>query len=250
MDAGRVVTGALRSLKAMRRLPRLLLAAVTTWLSLRAWAALRPTAFPYFGRAILEVPRPLLTRRALIEILNPNPGERALEVGPGTGYYTLVVAEGVGPTGTVDVLDVRQSFVDHTRSSAARRGLSNVVGTQGDAGSLPFPDGSFDAAYLVGVLGEIPDPKTALRELRRVLKPSGRLVVGEIFFDPDFSRFGWLGKHAGAAGLVFDRRSGPRFAYFARFRLEEAQGADHDSNGHGRQAAAVAPYPGGGEAVP
>jgi ubiquinone/menaquinone biosynthesis C-methylase UbiE len=234
----------------MRHLPRLLLAAATTWLSLRAWAALRPTAFPYFARVILEVRRPLLTRRAFVEILDPIPGERILEVGPGTGYYTFVVAERVGPTGSVDVLDVRQSFVDHIRASAARRGLRNVAGTQGDAGSLPFPDARFDAAYLVGVLGEIPDPKTALRELRRVLKPTGRLVVGEIFFDPDFTRLGWLLKQAEAAGLRFERRSGPRFAYFARFRPEEAQSEGHGSNGHRREAPAVASYPGGGEAVP
>jgi SAM-dependent methyltransferase len=125
-----------------------------------------------------------------------------------------------------------------------------VVAKLGNGASLPYPEDDFDAAFLVTVLGEIPDPKAALRELRRVLKPTGRLVVGEIFFDPDFSRLGWLVKQAEAAGLRFERRSGPRSAYLARFRPEEAQGADHDSNGHRREASAVASYPGGGEAVP
>ena len=51
------------------------------------------------------------------------------------------------------------------------------------------------------MLGEIPDPEAALGELRRVLKPAGRLVVGEIFIDPDFPRLAWLVRRARAAGV-------------------------------------------------
>ena len=93
------------------------------WLGLRAFAALRPTAFPYLGRAILEVPRPLITRKGLLSILDPAPGERILEIGPGTGYYTLPVATLVRPQGMVDIVDVRQAFLDHTVEAARRRGL-------------------------------------------------------------------------------------------------------------------------------
>ena len=88
----------------------------------------------------------------------------------------------------------------------------------GERRLLPFPDRSFDAAYLVSVLGEIPDPAAALAELRRVLKPGGRLVIGEIFLDPDFPRFGWLVEQALARGLRLERRSGSTLAYFAEFR--------------------------------
>lgn len=195
-----------------------LLAGFAAWLTLRAWAALRPTAFPYFGRSILDLPRPLVTRRRLLDSVAPAPGERILAVGPGTGYYSLPVAARLQPEGILDILDVRQSFLDHTLERGRRRGVANIVATRGDGGSLPYPDGLFDAAYLVSVVGEIPSPEAALRELRRVLKPDGRLVVGEVCIDPDFPRLGWLVKRARSAGLSLERRSGSPLSYFARFR--------------------------------
>jgi ubiquinone/menaquinone biosynthesis C-methylase UbiE len=193
----------------------------------RAWAAIRPTAFPYFGRAILEVPRPFLTRGQLLAILGPMPGERILEIGPGTGYYSLAVAAEVRPGGTLDVLDVRRRFLDHTIGRARKAGLV----TLGDGGSLPFPDGTVDAAFLVATLGEIPDPPAALRELRRVLKPDGRLVIGELLIDPDFPRLRWVSRHAGSAGLEFERQIGLPIAYFARFRPSLERAAPNSEGG-------------------
>jgi ubiquinone/menaquinone biosynthesis C-methylase UbiE len=67
------------------------------------------------------------------------------------------------------------------------------------------------------VLGEIPDQEAALRELRRVLAQSGRLVVGEVLLDPHVVTFARLRERAGTAGLRYERRSGGRLGYFARF---------------------------------
>jgi ubiquinone/menaquinone biosynthesis C-methylase UbiE len=198
-----------------------LLGGLAVWLILRAWAALRPSAFPYFARSLLDLPRPFMTANRLVAVLAPSPGERILEVGPGTGRYTVPVAARIGPEGRLQVLDVRQSFLDHTIARARRRGYGNVVATRGSGAALPFPDRSFDAAYLVSVLGEIPDPTAALAELRRVLKPGGRLVIGEILLDPDFPRFGWLVGQARAHGLLLERRTGSALAYFARFTPAE-----------------------------
>src|SRR4051794_29480803 len=144
------------------------------------WWRRNPTACPYSQRFWVEAPHPFITRARLREILEPGPGERILEVGPGTGYYALEVAEWIGPDGELVVFDLQQEMLDHTMRAARERGLENVEATQGDAQDLPYPDASFDAAYLVTVLGEIPDQHAALRELRRVLKPDGRLVVGEL----------------------------------------------------------------------
>ena len=207
----------------MSRLRTALLAGCAGWLGLRAWAALRPTAFPYIGRAILDIPRPLITRRGLLGILEPEAGERMLEIGPGTGYYTLPVAARLEPAGVLEVLDVRRGFLDHTVQRARGHGLTNVVATLGDAMILPYPDRCFDAAYVITTLGEIVDPEAALGELRRVLKPGGRVVVGEILVDPDFTTLRWLVRHARAAGLVLERRTGTSVAYFARFRAETGE---------------------------
>jgi SAM-dependent methyltransferase len=203
----------------VRGLRRLLLLGFAAWLVLRAWAARHPTPFPYFGRPILDLPRPLVTRGRLLSILSPSLGEQILEIGPGTGYYSLPVAERLGPGGTLEVLDIHRSFLDDTVERARGRGIENIVATLGDGALLPYEDQSLDAAFLVSTLGEIPDPEAALRELRRVLKPPGRLVVGEIFLDPDFVRFGWLLGRARAVGLHLERRSGTPLGYFARFTL-------------------------------
>ncbi len=181
------------------------------------WWRKNPSACPYEQRFFLEVPHPFLTRARLRKILAPRAGERVLEVGPGTGYYTLDVAQQLAPDGTLDILDIQQQMLDHTMRRASERGITNIVPTQGDAVTLPYPDDTFDAAYMTVTLGEIPDQKAALRELRRVLKPGSRLVVGEIFGDPHMVTFGSLRARAEEAGLRFEQRLGGRLAYFARF---------------------------------
>jgi ubiquinone/menaquinone biosynthesis C-methylase UbiE len=143
-----------------------------------------PSACPYGVRFSLALPRPFVTRLRLRDLLSPEPGEKVLEVGPGTGYYSLHTARWLEPRGTLEVLDIQQHMLDHTMRRTREMGISNIVPTRGDAQALPYPDGHFDAAYLVATLGEVPDKGCALRELRRVLKRDGRLVVGEVLLDP------------------------------------------------------------------
>jgi ubiquinone/menaquinone biosynthesis C-methylase UbiE len=183
------------------------------------WWRKNPSACPYGQRFWVEAPHPIVTPQRLRSVLRPEPGERVLEIGPGTGYYTLDIAEWVAPGGTVEIFDLQQDFLDHTMRRATERGLANVVPTQGDATALPFEDASVDAVVLTAVLGEIPDPGAALREIRRVLEPEGRLVVGELFGDPHFTTLASLKRQAGEAGLSYERHSGNWFAYFARLSV-------------------------------
>ncbi|HXS45840.1 MAG TPA: methyltransferase domain-containing protein, partial [Solirubrobacterales bacterium] len=163
------------------RARKLLGAAGLATLAAALWWRKNPSACPYGQRFWVEAPHPVISRDRLRSVLQPQPGERVLEIGPGTGYYTLDIAEWVGAEGRVEIFDLQQQFLDHVGGRAAERGLQNVVPTLGDATDLPFEDASMDAVVLTAVLGEIPDPVAALREIRRVLKPSGRLVVGELF---------------------------------------------------------------------
>jgi ubiquinone/menaquinone biosynthesis C-methylase UbiE len=203
----------------MKRVTRGLLAGLLGYLAVGYWMRRHPSAMPYAQRFFVELPHPAITRGRLREVLEPRPGEQMLEVGPGTGYYTLDLADWVGPGGAVEILDLQQEFLDHTMRRARDRGLTNVNPTRGDAQELPYDTDRFDAAVLVSVLGEIPDQGKALGELRRVLKPGARLVVGELFPpDPHMVMFGALRARAEGAGLRFERRLGPAFGYFARFR--------------------------------
>jgi SAM-dependent methyltransferase len=181
------------------------------------WWRKHPSACPYGQRFWVEAPHPLITRARLREILEPQVGERMLEIGPGTGYYSLPVAEWLAPDGRLELLDVQQEMLDHTLRRAREQGVANITASLGDARALPYPDDSFDAVYLITVLGEIPDQGAALLEMRRVLRAGGRVVVGELFGDPHWVSPSMLGRRAEAAGLRFQRRSGTLLGYFARF---------------------------------
>jgi ubiquinone/menaquinone biosynthesis C-methylase UbiE len=180
------------------------------------WWRRNPSACPYSQRFWVEAPHPLITRDRLRQALVPEPGERLLEIGPGTGYYTLDLADWVGAEGEVEIFDLQQEMLDHTVRRARERGVWNVNSTRGDAQELPYDDGSFDAVILIATLGEIPDQDAALREAARVLRPEGRLIVGELFGDPHYVTPGSLERRANAAGLRLVDRIGPKVGYFAR----------------------------------
>lgn len=203
----------------MGRAAKLALGAAAAVGAAAVWWRRNPSACPYGQRFWVDAPHPFITRERLREALSPRPGERLLEVGPGTGYYALPVADWLGPSGTLEILDLQQDFLDHTMRRAGEAGLSNLVPTQGDARSLPYEDDRFDGAYLATVLGEIPDQAAAVRELARVVRPGGRIVVGELFGDPHMVTEGAVRRHADAAGLTFERRVGPPFGFFAVLRV-------------------------------
>jgi ubiquinone/menaquinone biosynthesis C-methylase UbiE len=195
---------------------KLFVAGALAVLGVAFWWRKNPSACPYSQRFWVQAPHPGITRDRLREILVPAPGERVLEIGPGTGYYTLDLADWVGHEGAIEIFDLQQEMLDHTIRRARERGLWNVNPTKGDAQDLPYEDDSFDSAILITVLGEIPDQEAALREIGRVLRPGGRLIVGELFGDPHMVTTGALKRRAESAGLRFAGRVGSALAYFAR----------------------------------
>jgi ubiquinone/menaquinone biosynthesis C-methylase UbiE len=197
---------------------KLALAGGAAVLGAALWWRSNPSACPYSQRFWVEAPHPFITRDRLRLALEPSPGERLLEVGPGTGYYSLPVADWIRPGGRLDLLDVQQEMLEHTMRRAKEAGLDNLVPARADAREMPYEDASFDGAFLVTVLGEVPDQDAALRELRRVVKPEGRIVVGELFGDPHMVTRKALRVRAEAAGLRMDGGLGGALWHFTRLQ--------------------------------
>jgi SAM-dependent methyltransferase len=183
----------------------------------RSWSLRHRGPMPHLMWWILLLPRGNHSPAHLQRVLEPRRGMRLLEIGPGIGVHSLPIASALLPGGTLEVLDVQQAMLDDLARRAERAGITNIVATRADARVLPYPDQGFDGAYLIGVLGEIPDGHATLRELHRVLKPGGRLVVGEALYDPDYVSPSTLKEMAGQAGFVFDRIVGPAMSYLAVF---------------------------------
>ena len=195
------------------------IALLAGWMAQR-WARLHPGPMPAILRWLLYLPRGAHSPANLLLLLLPKKGERIIEVGPGIGIHALRLAEAVGPEGVVEAIDVQQTMLDSLERRADLAGIRNIVTICGDATKLPHPAASFDAACLMTVLGEIPDSEAALRELHRVLRPGGRLVIGEFLIDPDYISFERLQPMVSGAGFRFERRAGPWFEYLALFRAE------------------------------
>jgi ubiquinone/menaquinone biosynthesis C-methylase UbiE len=96
-------------------------------------------------------------------------------------------------------------------------GVTNAVAVLGDVTHTPFEPDSFDAAFLVTVLGEIPDRTAALRELHRVLKLGGRLSISEVLVDPDYQPHEMVRRLCAEAGFRPTDMHGNVLAYTANF---------------------------------
>jgi len=112
----------------------------------------------------------------LIEWAEPAPGMRVLDLASGTGEPALSLAPRVGPDGSVTATDVIPEMVIIAAENAAEQGITNIHVQQADAGTLPFPDASFDRVTCRFGVMYFPDVPRALREVRRVLRPGGRAV--------------------------------------------------------------------------
>lgn len=141
------------------------------------------------------------------------PGMTILEVGPGNGTYTMAAARRVGGKGKVVAIDIEPRMIERVTRRAQAEGVENIEAQVASVYDLPFEHGSFDAIYMIAVIGEIPVPQKAMKEFYRVLSPSGTLALSELLFDPDYPRARTLIRWASAAGFRLKKRVGNFFYY-------------------------------------
>jgi O-methyltransferase/aklanonic acid methyltransferase len=130
----------------------------------------------------------------LVDLMMLAPGARVLDVATGKGAALIPVAQRVGATGRIVGIDLSSAMVDEAARAARETGLSNFETRKMDAEHLEFTDASFDAVTCAFALFFFPAMDAALREMRRVLKPGGRIGV-TVFggppppFDPGWNIF-------------------------------------------------------------
>ena len=109
-----------------------------------------------------------------------NPGDVVVDVGSGSGFDALIASKMVGPKGRVIGIDMTPEMLRKARSGVVEMGTTNVEFREGHAENIPLPDEFADVIISNGVLNLTPDKNKTLSEWVRVLKPGGRLYIGDI----------------------------------------------------------------------
>ena len=152
-----------------------------------SWGRVDDTTEPSFYSDLLQATRAQMIDQALRdpdEVFGPldlRHGLRVLDVGCGTGDYLRILAPLVAPGQAVGI-DLSRTLIERARQLAAGS-HSNLSFRFGNAYELPVPDGSFDRVISTQVLLHLSDPWRALAEMRRVLTPTGRLLISEWDWD-------------------------------------------------------------------
>jgi arsenite methyltransferase len=113
------------------------------------------------------------------------PGETVVDIGCGAGTDLLLVARRVGPNGRAIGIDMTEAMRDRALACAAMAGLTNVEVHLADATALPLPDASVDVVISNGVLNLVPEKEKSFAEIRRILRPGGRLQLADIVLDAE-----------------------------------------------------------------
>jgi SAM-dependent methyltransferase len=108
-----------------------------------------------------------------------NQGETVVDVGSGSGFDSLIASKMVGPAGKLIGIDMTDEMLNKARAGALAMGAAHAEFREGFAESLPLPDGFADVVISNGVLNPTPDKVKTLSEWARILKPGGRLYIGD-----------------------------------------------------------------------
>lgn len=143
-------------------------------------------------------------RAQIVQDLRLKRGSAVADVGAGTGAFTFLLAEAVGPAGRVFAVDITPGFIERIRDLCAERKASNVTPVLCREDSVDLPAGSIDAAFLCDVYHHFEYPRSSLASLHSALRPGGSLFVIDFHRIPGESS-AWILDHVRAGEEDFTR---------------------------------------------
>jgi ubiquinone/menaquinone biosynthesis C-methylase UbiE len=142
-------------------------------------------------------------RAGIVEAAGVKPGQAVADIGAGTGLFTRMFAEKVGPEGKVYAVEIAPAFLKHIAAEAEKAGLGDrIEGVRSTQESSNLPEGSVDVVFLCATYHHFDNPAAMLDSIRKALKPGGRLVLVEWDLKPDSPEF------------IRERARGPRSLYY------------------------------------
>ena len=136
-------------------------------------------------------------RLDILRNLRLKPGLSVADVGAGTGFFSALMADEVGPGGVVYAVDVVPDFVEASVRRAAERGLNNVVGIVNSQKDVGLESASVDLVFISDTYHHFEYPLTTLASIHDALRPGGELVVIDFKREPGFSS-NWVLGHVRA----------------------------------------------------
>jgi predicted methyltransferase len=143
-------------------------------------------------------------RNEIVAVLELSPGMAVADIGAGTGFFTRLFAEKVGPRGKVYAVDISSHFLQHIAAEARKSGRRQVVTILGSQDSTNLPRESVDLVFLSDVYHHLENPEKTLASIHQALRRGGRLVVIE-FDRVEGKSSEFILKHVRASQAVFKK---------------------------------------------
>jgi predicted methyltransferase len=162
----------------------------------------RPDVNAYIKRFESDDREVYARRHEIVAALGLKAGMAIADIGAGTGLFTRLMAEKVGPEGKVYAVDIAPEFLEHIASDAKKQGRKQIVTVKGNQDTTNLPAESLDVVFMSDVYHHLERPEKMLASLRQALKPGGRLLLVEFDRIPGRSSE-FIMKHVRASKHVF-----------------------------------------------